>query len=220
MACPPVLGVDDFALRRGHVYATILIDMQTGRPVDVLPDRTAATLADWLRRHPGAQIVCRDRASAYAEAIRAAAPQARQVADRWHVWANLTEAVEKCVLAHRGCLNSPVPVPAPPADTPAPFPTVEGRLAARTRERHTAIHALSGKGVSIGVITETLGLDRKTVRRYASTATAEELLHPRGQRNGSLRLYLAYLHQRWNEGCTDAVRLYHEIREKGYQGSD
>jgi transposase len=73
---PRVLGIDDFAIRRGHIYATILVDIITGRPIDVLPDRTKETLAAWLQAHPGVQIVCRDRSGAYAEAVREAAPDA------------------------------------------------------------------------------------------------------------------------------------------------
>ncbi|WTJ87723.1 ISL3 family transposase [Streptomyces sp. NBC_01538] len=220
-AAPRVLGVDDFALKKGHVYGTIMLDMESGERVDVLPDRTAETLTAWLRAHPGAEIVCRDRASAYAEAVRTACPDAIQVADRFHLWKNLCEAVEKCVATHRSCLAEPAEdAPAEAAAEQEVSGRPEGMRVIRCRERHAAVHALYDKGVPIQAISETLGLDRKTVRRYAHAATPEEASLGTGSRRyGQVHAYSPYLHRRWNEGCTDAARLHAEIVELGFTGS-
>jgi transposase len=86
MTVPRVLGIDDFALRRGLVYATVLIDAETGRRVDVVPGRTADVTEKWLKAHPGVEVVCRDGSGAYGEAVRQALPSAVQVSDRWHLW--------------------------------------------------------------------------------------------------------------------------------------
>ena len=104
-AAPQVLGVDDFALRRGQVYGTVLVDIAAGKAIDLLPDGEDGTLETWLKAHPGAQVICRDRAGNYAEGARQAHRTQSRFADRWHLWHNLAEHAEKTVVAHRACLK-------------------------------------------------------------------------------------------------------------------
>ena len=97
---PRVLSVDDFALRRGTRYGTILVDLEHRRLVDVLPDRNANTFAQWLQEHPGVEVVSRDRGGEYAEAARRVAPHAVQVADRFHLLKNLKDIVSRVFRQH------------------------------------------------------------------------------------------------------------------------
>ena len=218
-----VLGVDDFAFRRGHTYGTVLIDMHTRRPVDLLDDRLAETFADWLRAHPGVQIICRDRAGSYAEGGRLGAPDAIQLADRWHLLHNLSDAVDRVARSHRVCLRRQIgPKNAePPASGPPPSPPqVSGRRAESTRERHGEVHALLAQGMSQRMIGKHLGLQRNTVRRYARTAPAAELLTQNPRRGSQLDPFADYLAMRWEQDCTNAVELTAEIRRRGYRGSE
>ena len=223
-SAPEVLGVDDFALRRGHVYATVLVDAATGRAIDILPGREAGPLAGWLKAHPGARVICRDRAGAYAEGARDGAPKAVQVADRWHLWHNLAEHTAKAVARHRACLkqiaaaaDQPQPLPALVAAAAAPVP--ESPLEARMRDQHAAVQALAARGLGLRAIARELGMDRKTVRRFAHATTGDEAVARAISRPTVLDRYQPRLHRRWTEGCHDAAVLHAEITALGYRGS-
>jgi len=244
-AAPEVLGVDDFALAKGQVYGTVLVDMRTADVIDLLPDREAASLEAWLTAHPGAGIICRDRAGNYAEGARAGAPHAIQVADRWHLRHNLAEYAEKTVAGHRGCLkDQPGGGDADGNDAPGIADTLkheppgqaegaqvppdgsldacgrERRLVTRTRERYAEIRGRLDAGESLSAISRATGLDRKTVQRFARAGSAGELPGKATSRESKLDEFTPYLRQRWNEGVTDAAALHAELRERGWAGSE
>jgi transposase len=225
------VGIDDFALRRGRIYGTVVIDMDTHRPVDVLPERTAAAVADWLKAHPTIEVICRDRAGAYAEGARIGAPNAIQVADRWHLYSNLCHAVEKIVHRHRRDLIEPQDLAEVLAEQhirdlrldPSGVPDVRvrpvDRLVERTLERHNSVHALLAEGRNLSGISRELGLDRHTVRRFAQALDVADLIDEHRELASILDGFKTHLHQRWNSGARDAALLHREITAQGYRGS-
>lgn len=229
-----VLGVDDFALRRGHVYGTVLVDIDTRRPIDLLADREANSFSGWLLAHPGTEVICRDRAGAYAEGASTGAPEAIQVADRWHLWHNLAEQVEKTVAAHHGCLRAAAEKIAPeiPAEPGSPADLAEaaeaaqaGRiensaLVSRTKDRYEQVQALKTQGKGIKTTMRELGLAKETVRRFYRATSVEELLtKPRAGRPSVLDEFKPYLHERFNAGVHNASILFREISAQGYRGA-
>ncbi|MFF3691598.1 ISL3 family transposase [Streptomyces sp. NPDC002187] len=225
---PRVLGVDEFAFRKGRTYGTVLVDVEVGRVVDVLSDRASETFANWLREHPGAEIVCRDRASAYTRAVKEAAPHAREVADRWHLLQNLASAVEKTCHQHRACLRkradektSGLPEAPPLMELPL-HELPRTQIIERTRHRHEDVQRLVAAGWTISAIARRLNLDRKTVRRFRDT-DLDQLLASAHERRpaGVLEPFKPYLNTRFTEslGQVSGSRLFLEIRERGYRGS-
>ena len=217
-AAPEVTGVDDFALRKGRVYSTVIADAESGKALDLLPDREAATLQASLKAHPGAEVICRDRAGAYAEGARRGAPTATEVADRWHLWHNLGEYAEKTVARHRGCLkDQPAAGGAGDKDAPAvPDGSLdvcgrERQLAVRTRERYAEIRERLDAGQPEAAIRRATGLDRRTVQKYARAASADELLARAVKRESKLGEFKPYICQRWNQGLTDAAQVHAEL---------
>ncbi|MEU8820450.1 ISL3 family transposase [Actinoplanes sp. NPDC048796] len=216
-----VLGVDDFAIKRGHHYGTVLIDCETGQVIDLLVGRDAAPLASWLAAHPTPQVICRDRASAYAEAARTSAPDAVQVADRFHLWANLATAVERCVARHKACLHEPAAnTPAeqqPPSLTETPEPS--GAMAQRRREHHKLVHDLIAQGAGLRQIARHLGWGRHTVQRYARATTWQEMVVGQKPRPSRLDPFKPHVLRRISEGCLNAITLHREVTAQGFTGS-
>jgi transposase len=223
-----ILGCDDFAFRRGRDYGTVLIDMETGRPVDLLGDREADTLEKWLLAHPGTEVICRDRAGAYADGARKGAPDAAQVADRWHLYHNLAQHVAKEVARHRGCLDEPAPPPPAPAlaslhaaaAAAAAARTAASPRAARARQRYQQVQQLRAQGHGLPAITAATGLPASTAWRYWHAASLEDLLATAaGRRPAALDPYADYLTRRWAQGARNARALHQEITARGYTGS-
>ncbi|MFD7533549.1 ISL3 family transposase [Streptomyces sp. NPDC059849] len=223
---PRVVGVDEHATRKGRFYGTVLVDVETRRPVDLLPDREASSLAAWLAERPGIEFVCRDRAPFFAEGATVGAPQAVQAADRWRLWHNLSEAAERYVAQHRSCLGVLVREPAesavvasPPETTGSPWPTGH-RFTDRIRDRHATVHTLLAAGHSRRSIGRQLHMTHRTVKRLADAVAPEELFQGQWQNRPTiLDEYKPYLDDRWNQGCTNACALWEEIVPFGYKGS-
>ena len=230
---PTVLGVDDFALRKRQTYGTVLIDLERRQPVALLPDRTGEPLAQWLREHPGVQVIARDRSTAYAEGARQGAPRATQVADRFHLLQNLREALDQVFLTQSHALDAvnetvrqqPVPlpegvmaVPVPPHDIPLPAQQRAAQRQARRQGLHQQVWALHRQGWTAPAIAQQVGLSLRTVQRDLRTAAFAGRKRRSDLGDSVLTPYKPYLLERWNAGCYTAMRLFRDLRQRGYAG--
>ena len=234
-----VIGVDEWAWRRGHRYGTILVDLATHRVVDLLPDRSAASVAAWLAKHPTITVVCRDRSDLYADGIRRGAPDAVQVVDRFHLVQNLRQALEAFLIDHRPALQDAsvgTAMALRPTAGPVPVtPMYRGRRrspkpARQHGERppqharwvaiYEAVRTLRAQGTPIAIMAWQLGISRPTVYTYLRRDTPPG---PRRlQRRPSARVltpYIPYLIRRWRESGADSRQLWCEIRALGYTHS-
>ena len=227
---PRVLGVDDWAWRRGRRYGTILVDLEHNKVVDLLPDRQAETLARWLRCHTGIEVVARDRAGAYADGIRQGAPDAIQVADRWHLLRNLGDAVRAVIDRHHhaiqraaGQLDDARTTPASDAVVSAPVAPRMTAARRRSQDAHACRHGryeeaarLRAAGTPLSAIAASLGAERKTIRRWLRAGRAPLWSMP--PRASILAPYLAHLDRRWTQGCRNASLLWREVVALGFTG--
>jgi transposase len=228
---PRVLGVDDWSQRRGHTYGTILVDADQHRPIELLQDRTATTLADWLETHPSIEVVTRDRSTAYAEGAARGAPQAVQVADRFHVIHDLGEVVEQVLDRHRSALRE-LTLPPPGATMTAIAPAAAGisGRGSSTRElwqlrqrralridRYERLQVLKGQGWTIGAMARELGISRRTIERWNRIDGFPER-KPRRRPESPLAPYADYISQCWEQGCRKGLALWRAVCAQGYSG--
>lgn len=220
---PKVLGVDDWAFRKGQRYGTILVDLEKHCPIDLLKDREAETLRAWLAAHPGVEIISRDRANAYAEAARKGAPDAVQIADRFHLLKNLAEAFENFLKRHHKefrkaaeCL-SPAPIPRPAEDKPKQ-PSRADLEYERRHQRYEKARELRLQGGTIAGIARQLGISRRSIRLFLGSESCPRRMTA-ARRKRSLDPYQVYLKQRWDEGCHNMAELYREVCRQWFTGS-
>ncbi|HEU5380655.1 MAG TPA: ISL3 family transposase [Ktedonobacteraceae bacterium] len=227
------LGIDEFAFRRGYRFGTVLVNLESHRVIDLLPDRRQDSAAAWMQQHPDIQIVSRDRGGEFAAAAALGSPQATQCADRFHVCKNLTEALQPLIarcLAQM--LADTMPQDEETLDSkhatislaewrpniPAHVERVQRARRAERSARYQQAVELHKQGKSSQEIGQMLGVTGRTVQRWFTTGTFPDAKRRR-RRPGAFEIYAPYVLSRWEAGERNGLAIYREIKEQGYNGS-
>ena len=232
---PRVIGIDDWAWKRRLRYGTLICDLERGIPTDLLPDRSVETVSTWLQSHPSIEIISRDRASEYATTARKSAPQAIQVADRWHLAKNLTESVSTVLTRCRAEIRRAfhvsmgqeekvsIKVPEPevswsPRRSRGVTQTQLARRAERV-DRYEQVISLQQHGLGTPEIAHRIGMSERTVRTWLSHDSYPEPKQRR-RRPSLIDPYQSYVQQQWREELMTGPHLSQELKARGYQGSE
>ena len=210
-----VVGIDDWAWRKGQSYGTIICDLEERRVIALLADRDGSSVEAWLAKHPDISVVARDRGAIYARAASKALPKATQVADRWHLMANASaaflEAVRRAMKPLREALG--VMTVDPDLLTSVERRQLEG--AKRRDEINATVLALREKGVSLKEIGRSKGLSRGTVRRIVR-GQRNDVFRPR---HSSLAAFERMLENLWDGDCRNGAELHRRLQAAGFKGS-
>jgi transposase len=233
MPAPRSVGLDEWAWKKGRNYGTICVDLERRQPIALLPDRSPDTVAAWLRAQPTIKVIARDRSGGYTDAATRGAPQAIQVADRWHLLKNLGDALEYFFHHHAAALKQAAQdlnaQAAAPTPDQRPVPTSDGATAqarakaagqarhTRAVERYQRVQDLHAKQVDVANIARQVGVSRQTVYRYLRLQQPPQPTYIHVARPHVIEPYKPYLIQRWNEGCRNALQMWRELRDQhGY----
>jgi transposase len=232
---PRIIGIDDWAFRKGKDYGTIIVDHETGRPLDLLPERDTETVRAWLEAHPTVEIVTRDRSGEYREAINQSLPDAVQIADRWHLLKDLEEAIQRHISRRYQSIRQLV---AEAVETEGfeevdlnitekhrryhPGPGREDLHIARTEEREALFAAVKvqyAAGAYTTDLAQAFNLSRKTISHWVNSDALPPDTRGRFKRESLIDEYLPYLRQRIEAGCINRSQLWREISGQGFNGS-
>ncbi|EGF1422392.1 ISL3 family transposase [Salmonella enterica] len=223
------VGIDEWAWHRGHRYGTLIVNLDTHRPLVLLPGREQRTLTAWFKKYPEIQVVSRDRGGIYSMAAREGAPQARQVADRWHLLKNIGDALERMMYRHMPLIRlvaselSPKKSPEPEPSVPAPTLRRPERLKQQTRnkrhQRWTEVMALHNKGCGFREISRITGLSRVTVSRWVQSGAFPEI-STRPPKRGLLDPWRKWMEEQRESGNYNASQIWREMVMKGFTGSE
>lgn len=230
MPAPRIVGIDEWAIRKGRRYGSIIVDLEHQRPIALLPDHAADPITAWFQAHPSVEVIARDRASLYADALATGAPQAQQVADRWHLLQNLGTALQDFLARQTKALRAVAHTltgerqashtqaqPNPPTTLePAPPGHIVGPLELR-RHQFSEAKRLHADGWSYRRIAAELQLNRRTVRNYIHADELPRRILP--QSTSSVTPYLAQLREHWAAGCRQGTHLLVKLQAHGYRGS-
>lgn len=263
VACPPpksvrILGVDDWAWKKGQTYGTILVDLEKRCPIELLPDRKEETLTAWLLTHPEIEVISRDRGGEYAAAAKKGAPQAQQIADKFHLLKNLRDGLKELMARKQKVLpeveevssdgiprltqgkqqasdlseaskldepekhwrsmsQEPRQIPARVANVSVAQSRSQVSRANRSA-RYEAVRALHQQAISAREIARRLHMSRQTVQKFLASESFPERSRPPYQ-GSILDPYKPYILDRWKAGCCNGSKLYSEVKELGYTGS-
>lgn len=225
VVAPKRVGIDDWAIRKRQRYGTIIIDLDTHRPLDLLPDRDAESVAAWLQRYPTIEIISRDRAAVYSNGATAGAPQAQQVADRFHLISNVGDVLMRLLdrqslvlrtaarqIAQTHADATPASDPTPPIrELPSPQPALQ------RQQQFAEVKRLHGEGWSLRQIGIQLGINRRTARVYLHADQVPVRVLP--QNCSHAAPYLPLIYTLWGTECTTYQSLHTALQPHGFTGS-